>query len=163
MDRETLIAICSSKIRLVRKEFNLTQDAMADVIGLSKKTLVQIEKDRALASWTVVVALCALFERSEVLRMVLGDDPMALVDGAAFEGAVRPKGMTAGGKVFWHNIRKERMFTLQKHVLTGHYRIIDGHNRRWASAFDKTFVNRMFDALVKEGNDDGEDTPETAL
>jgi DNA-binding XRE family transcriptional regulator len=35
----------------VRIEAGYTQDTMAQTIGLSKKTLVQIEKERVLPNW----------------------------------------------------------------------------------------------------------------
>ncbi|RCK09687.1 hypothetical protein DT075_36260 [Bacillus licheniformis] len=53
---------------------------MANVLGMSKKTLVQIEKGRSAAGWAHVVAVCALFRNSEVLQAVLGDEPLEVVE-----------------------------------------------------------------------------------
>lgn len=163
LDRQELTSIISRKMRLIRNEFNLTQDKMADLIGLSKKTLVQIEKDRMPASWTVVLAVCALFRESDVLKMTIGDDPVETVEAISFENMLVPKEVTGGGLVFWKAVRKEGKFTLQKHVLTGYYRIIDGHHKRWVSSFDKTLVNQVFETLLKEGTDDEEDIDKSAV
>ncbi len=49
MNREEIIMLVSDKLRLIRTEAGYTQDKMAEIIGVSKKTLVQIEKGRVLA------------------------------------------------------------------------------------------------------------------
>lgn len=150
-------------MRLIRNEYNLNQDKMADLIGLSKKTLVQIEKARVVASWTVVLAVCTLFHESDVLRMTVGDDPVDTVLAIAFEHVPTPKEVTGGGLVFWKTVRKEGKFIMQRHVFTGYYRIIDGHHKRWASAFDKQMMMHMFDTLIKEGSDIEEDIDEDTV
>ena len=43
MHRDQLIALISDKLKLIRTEKQFTQDQMSDLLGLSKKTLVQIE------------------------------------------------------------------------------------------------------------------------
>ncbi|MFC7686455.1 hypothetical protein [Ureibacillus sp. GCM10028918] len=52
---------------------------MAEMLGISKKTLVQIEKGRTPANWTTVIAFCALFNDSELLLSVIGDKPIYLI------------------------------------------------------------------------------------
>ena len=47
MDRTTFIENTDARVKLVRAEFDLTQEKMALLLGLSKKTLVEIEKGRA--------------------------------------------------------------------------------------------------------------------
>ena len=59
MNREEIIMLVSDKLRLIRAEAGYTQDKMAEIIGVSKKTLVQIEKGRVLAGWSTVVTVCA--------------------------------------------------------------------------------------------------------
>ena len=41
MTREEFIAEVNSKLKLVRTEYGLTQDKMAVILGISKKTLVE--------------------------------------------------------------------------------------------------------------------------
>ncbi|MBY8910991.1 helix-turn-helix domain-containing protein, partial [Salinicoccus roseus] len=64
--------------KMVRTEAGYTQDSMSQTIGLSKKTLVQIEKERILPNWTTCISLCALFRDSEVLTNSFGGDPLEL-------------------------------------------------------------------------------------
>ena len=78
-------------MRLIRLEKNYSQDKMADIMGISKKTLIQIEKGRTLSSWTNVIAICALFRDSEILQSVLGDEPLEIIETLAHNGIERPK------------------------------------------------------------------------
>ena len=57
MDKQEFIELVNSKLKLIRVENDLSQEKMSEVIGLSKKTLVEIEKGRKmrrrLTSYTV--------------------------------------------------------------------------------------------------------------
>ncbi|MFZ3577059.1 helix-turn-helix transcriptional regulator [Virgibacillus sp. DJP39] len=83
MDRKDVIDILSAKIKLVRVEFDYTQEQMARILGISKKTLVQIEKSRLKANWTIIVALCALFRSSEIIQSVIGEDVIECMEELA--------------------------------------------------------------------------------
>jgi DNA-binding XRE family transcriptional regulator len=48
MDRQTFTDLIQTKFKMVRIEAGYTQDTMAQTIGLSKKTLVQIEKETSI-------------------------------------------------------------------------------------------------------------------
>ena len=72
MTREQFATELDRQVKLVRTEYGFTQDTMAKALGLSKKTLVQIEKGRASLGWTGAVALSAVFADSQVLAGVLG-------------------------------------------------------------------------------------------
>lgn len=81
VDQKQIMDKLSAKMKLIRVESNYTQERMASVLGISKKTLVQIEKRRTNANWTTTVALCALFRDSEVIRYTLGDDSLSILEG----------------------------------------------------------------------------------
>lgn len=51
MDRDTFVDLMNHQLKLVRTEYGLTQEAMARALGLSKKTLVEIEKGRSSLGW----------------------------------------------------------------------------------------------------------------
>jgi DNA-binding XRE family transcriptional regulator len=46
MNKNEFIKLLDGKLKLIRTEYGLTQDKMASVLGISKKTLVEIEKNR---------------------------------------------------------------------------------------------------------------------
>lgn len=140
----------SDKIRLIRLERNYSQDRMAEVIGISKKTLVQIEKGRTEAGWTTTVAVCGLFGDSEILQSVLGDVPLEVVEIIAHNGVSSPKDTTLGGRVWWKEIQKEGSFRLQQNMISQHYRILDDQDYRWFSSFDKSEAVKRFEKLTKK-------------
>ncbi|WP_100404012.1 helix-turn-helix transcriptional regulator, partial [Bacillus sp. FJAT-42315] len=104
MDKQQVNELLSGKLKLIRTEKGYTQDKMSEVLGMSKKTLVQIEKGRTLAGWTTVVALCALFRESEILQGCLGDDPVEMVETIAHNSISTPKEKTMGGRVWWREV-----------------------------------------------------------
>lgn len=124
-------------MKLVRTEQGYSQDKMAELLGISKKTLVQIEKSRISANWTTVIAFCALFNESELLFSVIGDEPMYLVQLIAQKNNNTPKDKTMGGMFWWKEICEMGEFRLQQNVVSSHYRILDDQNYRWYSSFDE--------------------------
>ncbi|MEC1717584.1 helix-turn-helix domain-containing protein [Schinkia azotoformans] len=150
MERETAIIIISEKIKLIRTEQGYTQDKMAEILGLSKKTLVQIEKGRNTANWTTIVAVCALFNQSEILNSVLGDDPVEFIKLIGLKNTESKKEKTMGGKVWWKEISKEGDFRLQQNIISQHYRILDEENYRRFSTFNLDEAINRLKELKKE-------------
>lgn len=85
MDRNEFVGKADDKLKLVRTEYGYNQEKMADVLGISKKTLVQIEKRRSSLGWTGAVALCTIFERSEVLEAAFGGETTDIIMALAFQ------------------------------------------------------------------------------
>lgn len=151
VNRDELTAQVSQKLKMIRVEANYTQDKLADVLGISKKTVVQIEKERLHASWTVVVAICALFRESEILQSVVGNDPIETVEVAAHE-KIRSHGFkTMGGHIWWNEIGTWQGYRLQQNTISNHYRILDANDYRIFSTTDKKEAMLEFQILMSEG------------
>lgn len=148
MNIDQMVEIVSSKMKLIRIERGYTQDKMATTLGLSKKTLVQIEKQRTKANWTTVAAVAALFRNSEILRSSLGGDPVEIVEILAHQGIERPKEHTLGGKVWWREVKHENGYRLQQNVISKHFRILDEDDHRWYSSFDENEANDRLEELA---------------
>jgi DNA-binding XRE family transcriptional regulator len=144
VNKEKIIQVLSEQFKLVRTEFDYHQVEMAAILGISKKTLVQIEKGRQVATWIQIVSLCALFQNSTILQNVLGGNPLEVLQTIAHTHFERQRPKTLGGKVWWMEKEKQNGFVLQKNVITNHYRILDHENRRWDSSFDKDFIYERF-------------------
>lgn len=114
MDKEQITQLISEKMKLVRTEKGYTQDKMAEILGISKKTLVQIEKGRIQASWTCVAAVCALFRDSDIIQTTLGGDPVEVIEIIGRNGIDRAKEKTMGGKVWWKDIQKKDSFVFSR-------------------------------------------------
>ncbi|MCT2537419.1 helix-turn-helix domain-containing protein [Aquibacillus koreensis] len=137
MNKQNVIDTISSKLKLIRVERGYTQDRMATVLGISKKTLVQIEKGRAAANWSTVVTVCALFRNSDVVIHLLGGDVLEVIETIAHDFVEEPKDRTMGGKIWWKKIEEEAGYTLQQNVISQHFRIIDEQKNRMYSCLDK--------------------------
>ncbi|MER1957370.1 MAG: helix-turn-helix domain-containing protein [Solibacillus sp.] len=149
MEQQQFIRLISEKMKLVRNEHGYSQDKMAEILGLSKKTLLQIEKGRNEAGWTTVVAFCAIFNRSELLQTILGDEPLYFVQLLTEKNELTPKDKTLGGKVWWKEIEVRGEFRLQQNVISSHFRILDGAHYRMYSSFDLEDAKKRLQELAQ--------------
>jgi DNA-binding XRE family transcriptional regulator len=152
MEKEFFIKLISENMKLVRTEQNISQDKMGEILGISKKTLVQIEKGRTYANWTTVVAFCLLFSRSKLLHSVIGDNPIDFVQLIANNSNGSPKEKTLGGRVWWKEIESKGNYRLQQNLISNHYRILDNDDYRWFSSFDKEESVIRFKELLDSTN-----------
>ncbi|WHY68261.1 helix-turn-helix domain-containing protein [Neobacillus sp. SuZ13] len=149
MTRDEIIMQVSEKLRLIRTEVGYTQDKMADIIGVSKKTLVQIEKGRVLANWSTVVSICALFRESETVQFLFGNEPLEVLETVAREGIDIRKSKTLGGRIWWRVVSKKNGYILQQNILSKHFRILDEENYRIFSSIDEKVSKHRFKELTK--------------
>lgn len=129
---------------------------MAEILGISKKTLIQIEKGRATLGWTGVVALCTLFKDSEILEMTFGGHPLDIILNIAFESYEAAQyEKTLGGRVWWRDIESKGSFKVQQNIISQHYRILDHENRRVCSSFDGEYIQLRLKELIKSLTSEG--------
>jgi DNA-binding XRE family transcriptional regulator len=150
LTREEIIMKVSEKLRLIRTEAGYTQDKMAEIIGVSKKTLVQIEKGRAFAGWSTVVAVCALFRETETVQFLFGNEPLEVLETIAREGIDYRKEKTLGGKLWWREVEKRDRYILQQNIISQHFRIIDEDLYRIYSSFDEEESKERFFEITRE-------------
>ena len=136
MNRIEFIEQTDARVKLVRAEFDLTQEKMALLLGLSKKTLVEIEKGRSSLGWTGEVALCTIFSSSEVLQNAFGGDLPGLIQALAFRELPISPQKTMGGKVWWRTVRTGPGWRVQQNYISQHYRILDDGDHRLFSSFE---------------------------
>lgn len=138
MERSEFISIMNQKIKLIRTEFDLTQEKMADAIGISKKTLVEIEKGRNSLSWSAAVAAAVIFADSGILADAFGGETSDLVKVIALQGLdAKLPDKTMGGRIWWQDIKESKGYRIQQNIISRHYRILDAEDRRFFSSFDK--------------------------
>ena len=150
MTRESFIAELDRQVKLVRTEYGFTQDVMAKVLGMSKKTLVEIEKGRASLGWTGAVALCTIFSDSQVLSGLLGGEAGDMVRALAFQDLHPQYPRTMGGRVWWRFVETVGPYTIQQNLISQHYRALDREDGRVCSSFDLEEVRAHLREL--EGN-----------
>lgn len=147
MDRETFITEMDRQVKLVRTEYGFTQEGMSKVLGLSKKTLVEIEKGRASLGWMGAVAFGTLFSGSQVLSGIWGGEASDMVLALAFTDTkpVYPK--TMGGKIWWRTVEQRGNYRIQQNIMSQHYRILDSEDGRVCSSFDLQQIRRCLTEL----------------
>lgn len=136
MERNVFMQIMSSRLKLVRTEYGFSQDQMAAVLGISKKSLVETEKGRRPLSWTECVTLGAVFAQSQVLQNEFGGDLSDIITAIAFGNTHVEYPPTMGGKVWWTLIEEHNGYRLQQNIISRHYRLLDPHDGRMMSSFN---------------------------
>lgn len=136
MDRKEFIQEMDLHLKLVRTEFGYTQDMMASILGVSKKTLVEIEKGRSSLGWMGAVAFVTLFSDSRILSSLLGGEASDMVKALAFEGKKPYFFPTMGGRVWWRTVERTDKWRIQQNIISNHYRALDKNDRRICFGFD---------------------------
>lgn len=149
MTKNDFIKKVDEKVRLIRLEKGYTQDKMAEILGISKKTLVQVEKERSSLGWATAIAVCVIFKESEILDMTFGGDVEEIIRSLSFEDSERWHIHTLGGKIWWKDIQNKNGYIIQQNIVSSHYRILDGDNRRICYSFDLEYIDKRFNELVK--------------
>ena len=147
MQRDEFIKMISRKLKLIRTEYGITQEVMSEMLGISKKTLIETEKGRRDLSWTEVIAVVTVFEKSEVLQDVTGGEAGDMIHILAFENRTIKYPPTMGGKVWWRVIDEKNGIRLQQNYVTGHYRLLDKNDCRLISSFDRNEIEDYRDSL----------------
>lgn len=150
MERDEFIRNVSSRLKLIRTEYGITQEVMSGILGISKKTLVETEKGRRDLSWTEVIAVVSVFEKSEVLQGLTGGEAGDIIHALAFEDRHIQYPPTMGGKVWWRVIDEKDGIKLQQNYVTGHYRLLDSNDCRLISSFDRSEVEEYRDSLGRK-------------
>jgi DNA-binding XRE family transcriptional regulator len=147
MTREDFIKKVDEKIKLIRNEKGYTQDKMAGILGLAKKTLINVEKGRGSLGWSTAVAACVIFKDSEILQLTFGGNPQDIILSLAFEEYSIKREKTMGGLIWWKEIVSNENYKIQQNLVSKHYRILDKENKRLCCSFDFKYVEDRFNEL----------------
>ena len=143
MKRDEFIKACDSNLKAVRTEFSFNQEKMAYVLGLSKKTLVEIEKGRSSLGWSGSVTLCSLFDKSSVLAEVFKGSAISLIHEIAFEDSEPDYRRANTTRVWWHTVTEKNGFIIEQNIFSQHYRLVAPDNSILASSFDLDDLTKL--------------------
>lgn len=147
MNKEDFIKFMDDKIKLIRTEYGLTQDKMAAILGISKKTLIEVEKNRKSLGWTSSVALASIFSDSNILKDAMGGELSDIIIAVAFKDVEVDYPKTMGGRIWWKTVFDKNGFRIQQNMFSRHYRILDKEDRRVYASFSleetKTIINEI--------------------
>ncbi|MCL2784293.1 MAG: helix-turn-helix domain-containing protein [Propionibacteriaceae bacterium] len=147
--QDAFINTCDSKLRLVRAEADLTQEEMAYSLGISKKTLVDIEKGRRTLGWTGAAALCAVFPTSDVISSAFGGSPLEMIPALARSGQPVPQ-PESGGNPWWQSVAENDGFIIEQNIISQHYRLLTKDRTKVAASFDIDDLIPLFSGQPKE-------------
>lgn len=148
MTKNDFVRFMDGKLKLVRTEYGLTQDKMAVVLGISKKTLVEIEKNRKSLGWTGAVALSTIFSNSIVLQDATGGDLTDIIIAIAFRDIQVDYPKTWGGRVWWKTLTETKGYRTQQNMFSRHFRILDPQDRRVFASFHLPEVEEALEELL---------------
>lgn len=147
MEREAFVQNLNRQVKLVRTEYGLTQESMAKILGISKKTLVEIEKGRSSLGWTGAVAFCTLFSGSRVLSGELGGEASDMIQAMAFANTKPTFPRTMGGKVWWRFVEMHGVYRIQQNMISRHYRALDQDDGRVCASFELEEIRQRLKEL----------------
>lgn len=136
MDRDEFISICNSRLKLVRTEFSFSQEKMALMLGISKKTLVEIEKGRSSLGWSGSVVLCSVFGSSRILYDTFSAVPLELVKIIAFEKSEPNYKQANTYRIWWQTVLQNDDYLIEQNIVSQHYRLLSKDNKVIASSFN---------------------------
>lgn len=136
MEKKQFVKLMDEKLKLIRTEYGLTQDKMAIILGISKKTLIEVEKNRKSLGWTGSVALASIFSDSTILHDAVGGDMSGIIIALAFKDVDVNYPKTWGGKVWWKTISENKGYRIQQNLFSRHYRLLNHENHRIYASFN---------------------------
>ena len=148
MTRVEFIKKIDEKVRLIRTEKGYTQDKMSETLGISKKTLVQVEKERSSLGWAVAIAVCVIFKDSEILELTFGGNIEDIILSLSFSNVEQKYMPTLGGRIWWKDIEIKNGYTSQQNIISSHYRILDSKLRRVCFSFEIEYINKRMKELA---------------
>jgi DNA-binding XRE family transcriptional regulator len=128
----------------LRKKEHMTLEEMAYVIGLSKKTLIQIEKNRSKLKWPEAVTFISVFSDTDLVKSLFGDEVLDIVQSIAIQKPARRQLKTLGGESWWNTIESKEGWRLQQHKISRHFRILDQENYRIYFTYSKSDAVQEF-------------------
>jgi len=155
MNKQQFIQLCDAKLKLVRTEYSFSQEKMALTLGISKKTLIEIEKERSSLGWSGSVTLCCIFGASETLAAIFGGETGYIIQSLAFEGCDPQYPKASGTNVWWQTIQENQFYTIQQNIISQHYRLLDSEGNRIVSSFNLEDLIPLFSGESGDNNRGG--------
>ena len=149
MNKKDFCVQMNNILKLVRTESGLTQEKMAGILGISKKSYVESEKGRRLLAWNEAALCAAIFYNSSVMQNSFGGDARELMEVLAFECTDVRYPSTMGGKIWWRVIKEKDGYKIQQNIISNHYRLLNSEDQRLASSFDLGEIEDCLEVVLK--------------
>ena len=71
INKDLLVSNMTENLSMLRTRLGLTQEEIANKVGISRSTIFAIEKKKSKMTWTVFLALMLLFSKHEETNKLL--------------------------------------------------------------------------------------------
>ena len=139
LEREIFIAKVSSVVKDVRIESSISQETMAYILGMSKKTYVQVELKRRKLSWSETVTFCCLFRQSPIVIDKIGDNSLSHIATIASE-EIEALSKTHSKSYWWNEIIRDSESYILQNVITGQYKVFNNQDEEIFSTFSIDYI-----------------------
>ncbi len=137
----------------LRKDQGMTLEEMALTIGLSKKTLIQIEKQRSKLKWAEAVTFVSIFNEHNLVKSIFGDEVTEIIQAIAIQKPPRRQLKTMGGESWWNTMLEREGFRIQQHKISKHLRILDNEDYRVYFTYSKSDAIAQFKKYFGEDSE----------
>ena len=145
MTRDEFVLMIDLRLKMVRAEYDLTQEKIARILGISKKKIIEVEKGRSSLGWSGAIACGSVFSDSKILQADFGSDLADLIHAMAFqdENPTYPK--VPSPQYGWKTIDTLHGLSVEHNTVSDYYRLTDADHVTLFASFDKAMVNERFE------------------
>ena len=144
MTRDEFVLMIDLRLKMVRAEYDLTQEKMGRILGISKKKIIEVEKRRSSLGWSGAIACGSVFSDSKILQADFGSDLLDLIHAMAFqdENPTYPKQSSV--KSGWRVLDTVHGDSLEENTVSGYFRIRNREGITIFTSFDEKLVRDRF-------------------
>lgn len=124
LEKEEFISKATSIIKEVRLSMSLSQNVMSELIGISKKTYVQIEMHRRRLSWPEAVSFCSCFKNNKIVLGIFKEDPTSIAENLT-KDEIDSFEKNCPKSYWWIEVSHGKEFFIHQNIITGQYKIVD--------------------------------------
>lgn len=71
INRDELIKLMSDNLSVLRAKLNLSQEDLADVLGVTRQTISAIENEQRNMSWSIFLSLILIFLKNKETKRLM--------------------------------------------------------------------------------------------
>lgn len=71
INRDELIKLMSENLSVLRAKLNLSQEDLADVLGVTRQTISAIENEQRNMSWSIFLSLILIFLKNKETKRLM--------------------------------------------------------------------------------------------
>ena len=149
MSKRDFCKIIHQELHEIREEYNLSQMAFASMMGVSKKTYIQLEKKRIVLKWSEAVTVASIFNDSIAIKRHYGDDVISIIQLHTFDQSI--VSMNGYQSNDAHDIvMNSDDYSLIRIKVSNLFKIIDNFDKSLYASFSERDIIEKFNEIIKQ-------------